>query len=97
MLQEELGVAEFFQALGVIGLVFLLVVGVLAGVMATAAQGGRNAARNIVVGVAGAFIVPLVVTILAAGALAAGGILLILLVAAMGAVAVLAITRLIFR
>ncbi|UOM36644.1 GlsB/YeaQ/YmgE family stress response membrane protein [Acuticoccus sp. I52.16.1] len=88
---------EFFQALGTIGLIFLVVVGVLAGFLASAVQGGRNKVRNIVVGVVGALLLPLIVAVLATGVLAAGGLVLILLVALVGAVAVLAIVRLIFR
>ncbi len=95
--QKEIRVEEFFQALGTIGLIFLIVVGVLAGLLASAAQGGRNKLRNIVVGVIGALVLPLLVAILATGVLAAGGIILILVVALVGAVAVLAIVRLLFR
>lgn len=87
---------EFFQALGTIGLVFLLVVGVLAGWIASRVEGG-NTVRNIVVGVIGALLLPFVVAALATGVLAAGGIILILAVAVVGAVAVLTIVRLIFR
>ena len=88
---------EFFQALGMIGLIFLVVVGVLAGFLASAVQGGRNKVRNIVVGVVGALLLPFVVAVLATGVLAAGSLVLILVVALIGAVAVLAIVRLIFR
>ena len=88
---------EFFQALGTIGLIFLVVVGVLAGFLASAVQGGRNKVRNIVVGVIGALLLPFLVAVLATGVLAAGGLVLILLVALVGAVAVLAIVRPIFR
>ena len=88
---------EFFQALGVIGLAFLLIVGVLAGIIASRVQGGRYLARNIAVGVVGALLLPFLVALLAAGVLAAGGLLLILLLALIGAVAVLAIVRLISR
>ncbi len=88
---------EFFHALGVIGFVFLLVVGVLAGVLASQVQGGRNMPRNIVIGVVGALLLPFIVAVLAAGALAAGGLLLILVLAAIGAVAVLVIVQLIVR
>lgn len=87
---------EFLQALGTIGLVFLLVVGVLAGWIASRVEGG-NTVRNIVVGVIGALLLPFVVAALATGVLAAGGIILILAVAVVGAVAVLTIVRLIFR
>lgn len=96
-MDEETGLAEFFQALGTIGLIVLIVVGVLAGLMASAVQGGDNKVRNIAVGVVGALLLPLIVTVLATGVLAAGGLVLILVMALVGAVAVLAIVRLIFR
>ncbi len=88
---------EFFHALGIIGFVFLVIVGVLAGVLASQVEGGRNMPRNIAIGVAGALLLPFLVALLAAGALAAGGLLLILFVAAIGAVAVLVIVQLIVR
>jgi uncharacterized membrane protein YeaQ/YmgE (transglycosylase-associated protein family) len=97
MRKQEDGMEEFFQALGVIGLIFLLVVGGLAGVIATMVEGGRNMGRNIAVGVGGALLLPFVVALVAAGALAAGGLLLILFLALIGAVAVLLIARLVFR
>jgi uncharacterized membrane protein YeaQ/YmgE (transglycosylase-associated protein family) len=90
-------VEEFFQALGWIGLIFLLVVGVLAGLIASAAEGGRNKVRNIAVGVVGALLLPLVFALLLTGVLAAGGLVLILVTAIIGAAAVLAIVRLVFR
>ncbi|MFW6077469.1 MAG: hypothetical protein ACOC71_06935 [Hyphomicrobiales bacterium] len=89
--------AEFFQALGMIGLIILLVVGVLAGVIASAVEGGRNKGRNITIGVVGALLLPLLVAFVAAGALATGGLLLIVFLALIGAVAVLLIARLISR
>lgn len=88
---------EFFQALGVIGLIILLVIGGLAGMIASAVEGGRNKARNIAIGVVGALLLPFLVALVAAGALATGGLLLILFLALIGAVAVLLIARLISR
>ena len=88
---------EFFQALGAIGLIILFVIGVLAGVIASKVQGGRNTGRNIAIGVVGALLLPAFVALVAAGALAAGGLLLILVLALIGAVAVLLIARLISR
>lgn len=88
---------EFFQALGTIGLVFLAAIGVLAGLIASQAQGGRNKGRNIVIGVIGAVMLPFLVALLFAGLLAAGGLLLILFLALVGAVVVLAIARMIAR
>lgn len=88
---------EFFQALGVIGLIILLAVGALAGVIASMAEGGRNKARNIAIGVVGAMLLPFAVALVTAGALAAGGLLLILVLALVGAAAVLLIARLVTR
>lgn len=88
---------EFFQALGLIGLIFLLVVGVLAGLIASTVEGGRNKGRNIAIGTVGALLLPFLVALVAAGTLAAGGLLLILFFALIGAAAVLLIARLISR
>lgn len=87
---------EFFQALGTVGLIFLVVVGALAGAFASWAQGGRDWGRNVVIGIVGAVALPFILAFLAAGLVAAGGLLLILFVAAMGAVVVLLIAKLIF-
>jgi uncharacterized membrane protein YeaQ/YmgE (transglycosylase-associated protein family) len=91
------GVNDFLQAVGTIGLIFLVVVGVLAGLIASAVEGGRNWVRNVGVGVVGALVLPFVIAVLATGLLAAGGLALILVIAVVGAVAVLVIARLIFR
>ncbi len=88
---------EFLQALGWLGLIFLVVVGVLAGLIASSVEGGRNTGRNIAVGVVGALLLPVLFALLATGVLAAGGLILIVVVALIGAAAVLAIVRLIFR
>jgi uncharacterized membrane protein YeaQ/YmgE (transglycosylase-associated protein family) len=88
---------EFFQALGVIGFVFLVIIGALAGVLASQVEGGRNLPRNIVIGVVGALLLPFIMALVAAGLLAAGGLLLILFVAAVGAVVVLVIVQIIAR
>jgi uncharacterized membrane protein YeaQ/YmgE (transglycosylase-associated protein family) len=60
-------------------------------------EGGRHKGRNVVIGVVGALLLPILVAALATGALAAGGLALILVTALIGAVAVLIIARLIFR
>jgi uncharacterized membrane protein YeaQ/YmgE (transglycosylase-associated protein family) len=88
---------EFFQALGVIGLIILVVVGALAGVIASRLQGGRHMARHVLIGIVGALLLPFFVALLAAGVLAAGGLLLILLLAAVGAAVVLLVAQLIAR
>jgi uncharacterized membrane protein YeaQ/YmgE (transglycosylase-associated protein family) len=94
---EKTAMEAFLEALGVIGLIFLLVVGVLAGLIASMVEGGRNKGRNIAIGVIGALLVPFLVTLVAAGALAAGGLVLILFLALVGAAAVLLIAHLVFR
>ncbi len=88
---------EFFQALGVVGLIILLVLGALAGLIASTIEGGRNKGRNTAIGIVGALLLPFLVALVAAGALAAGWLLLILFLALIGAVAVLLIARLIAR
>lgn len=88
---------EFLQALGTIGMILLVVTGILAGLIASAVQDGRNKPRNMAVGVVGALLLPFVVALLGAGVLAAGGLLLIVFLALIGAVAVLLIVRLISR
>lgn len=88
---------QVLQTLGVIGFVFLVVVGALAGLLAALIQGGRNMPRNITIGIIGAVSLPLLVALIAAGALAAGGLLLIFVIAVLGAVAVLVIAQLITR
>ena len=87
----------FFEALGVIGLVVLVGIGTLAGLIASAAQGGRHKPRNIAIGIGGALLLPFIVALLAAGVMAAGGLLLILLLALVGAAVVLAVARMISR
>jgi uncharacterized membrane protein YeaQ/YmgE (transglycosylase-associated protein family) len=96
-MEWEDAMEEFFQALGTIGVFFLLVVGVLAGLLASVFQGGRNKPRNIAIGVVGALLLPFVVALAAAGALAAGGLLLIVFLALLGSAVILLIVHLIQR
>ena len=95
--ERENDMETFIQGLGTIGLIFLLVIGVLAGLIASMLEGGRNKGRNVAIGVFGALAVPFLVALAATGALAAGGLLLILFLSVIGAVMVLLIARLIFR
>ena len=88
---------EFLQALGTVGFIILLVIGALAGVIASAVQGGRHKPRNIAIGVVGALLLPFIVALVATGVLAAGGLLLILFLALIGAVAVLLIAEMVSR
>jgi uncharacterized membrane protein YeaQ/YmgE (transglycosylase-associated protein family) len=89
-------VEEFFQAIGTIGLLFLLLIGVLAGLLASRVQGGRHMARNVAIGVVGALALPLIVALAGAGVLAAGGLVLVLVFAVIGAVVILVIAKLVF-
>ncbi|WP_075220472.1 hypothetical protein [Acuticoccus yangtzensis] len=88
---------EFLQVLGTIGLVFLVVVGALAGLIASGAEGGRNKVRNVAIGIVGAVVLPFIVALLATGVLAAGGLLLMIVIALIGAAVVLAVARMLFR
>lgn len=88
---------QFFQALGTVGFLILLAAGVIAGLIASMLQGGRNKPRNVAIGVVGALLLPFLVALAAAGALAAGGLMLIVILALVGAVMVLVIAQLIFR
>ncbi|GGC16391.1 hypothetical protein GCM10011363_35970 [Marivita lacus] len=88
---------QFFQALGTVGFLILLAAGVIAGLIASMLQGGRNKPRNVAIGVVGALLLPFLVALAAAGALAAGGLMLIVILALVGAVLVLVIAQLIFR
>ena len=88
---------QLFQALGAVGFLILLAAGVIAGLIASMLEGGRNKPRNVAIGVVGALLLPFLVALAGAGALAAGGLMLIVFLALIGAVLVLAIARLIFR
>lgn len=87
---------EFLQAVGVVGLVFLVVVGAAAGLLASAVTGGRHRARNVAIGVLAAVATPFVLAAVGIGLLAAGGLVAILAAALAGAVVVLLIARAVF-
>jgi uncharacterized membrane protein YeaQ/YmgE (transglycosylase-associated protein family) len=89
-------VEEFFQAIGTVGLLFLLLIGVLAGLLASRVQGGRHMARNVAIGMVGALALPLIVALAGAGILAVGGLLVVLVLAVIGAAVILIIAKLIF-
>ena len=82
----------FLDALGATVLILLVLVGALAGFIAGKVS-GRNMMLYVIVGIVAAVATPFVLAALGIGLLAAGGALVILLVAALGAVAVLAIVR----
>lgn len=87
----------FLEALGAIGVVFLVVVGLVAGWLASVVAGGRNRALYLAVGVVGALAVPFLLAAIGVGLLAAGGLAAILAVAAIGAVLVLAVVPILAR
>jgi uncharacterized membrane protein YeaQ/YmgE (transglycosylase-associated protein family) len=82
----------FLDAVGAVALVLLVLVGLGAGYIAGKVA-GRNMALYLVVGVVAAVATPFVLAALGIGVLAAGGIILLMLVAALGAVVVLAIVQ----
>lgn len=87
----------FFEALGTIGLVLLVVTGALAGLIASVVTGGRDKLLYIGIGVIGAVVLPFLLATLGVGLLAAGGIAAILAAALVGAVCVLVIAKLVIR
>lgn len=86
---------QVFQAIGAMGLVFLLLVGALSGWIAAKVSGGHKA-RYIAVGVIGALVTPFILAALGIGLLAMGGLIAVLAASLVGAVIVLIIARLIF-
>ncbi|SHJ24727.1 hypothetical protein [Wenxinia saemankumensis] len=86
---------DFFSVLGWVALVLLVLVGLVAGAIAGAIA-GRNRALYLVLGVVGAIATPFILAALGVTALAAGGLILILFVAAIGAAIVLVLGRMLF-
>lgn len=86
----------FLEALGIVGLVVLVVIGLLAGWIASLVAGGRNTAGYLVIGVVAALATPFLLALLGIGILAAWGIIAILVAALVGAVVVLVIAHLVF-
>ncbi|MCB1353882.1 MAG: GlsB/YeaQ/YmgE family stress response membrane protein [Rhodobacteraceae bacterium] len=86
----------FLQAIGGIGLVLLVVIGLLAGWLASVVAGGRNRAGYLVLGVLAAVATPFVLAAIGVGVLAAGGLAAILVAAIFGAVVVLVLAKFIF-
>ncbi|MHA6325106.1 GlsB/YeaQ/YmgE family stress response membrane protein [Roseivivax sp. CAU 1753] len=82
----------FLDVLGAVSLTLLVLVGLLSGFIASVIAGGHRL-RYMVLGVAGAVALPFILAALGVGILAAGGLLVILAVALVGAVIVLAIAR----
>lgn len=86
---------EFLNALGIFVVVVMAVIGLLAGWIAGTVA-GRNRGLYMVLGLVGAFVIPFLVAALGVGALAAGGVIMILFVALIGAVVVLVVGKLLF-
>lgn len=87
---------EFIQGVGIFGLVVLIVVGLIAGWLASMVAGERHRGRYMMIGVIGALVAPLLLVALGVTVLAASGLLAVVLAAAVGAVIVLALAKMIF-
>ncbi len=85
---------EVLQAIGVIGLVILAIIGLLAGWLAAAVAGGRRG-TYMAIGLIAALATPFVLALVGLGVLAASGLAAILVAALIGAVVVLVIARMI--
>ncbi|GGL69131.1 hypothetical protein [Wenxinia marina] len=85
----------FFEALGWVAFVLLVLIGLAAGWIA-GMLAGRNRLAYLALGVIGAIAAPLILFALGVTALAAGGVILILIVAAVGAALLLALGRAVF-
>ena len=86
----------FFEAVGWVAAVLLVVIGLLAGWIASLLAGGRHRGRYMAIGVVGALLMPAVLAALGVTLLAAGGLVAILIAAAVGALLVLLLARAIF-
>jgi uncharacterized membrane protein YeaQ/YmgE (transglycosylase-associated protein family) len=80
------------EALGIIGLAILVVIGILAGLIASLIAGGDRG-TYIVVGILAAVAAPFLLALVGVGILAAYGIAAILIAALIGAVIVLLIVH----
>ncbi len=80
------------DAIGAVALILLILIGLGAGYLAGKIA-GRNKSLYLVVGVVAAIATPFVLAALGIGALAAGGLILLALVSAMGALVVLALVQ----
>ena len=83
---------QLLDIIGATALVLLVVIGAIAGAIAGKIA-GRRMPLYIMAGIAGAVALPFILAALGVGLLAAGGLLAILVVAALGAVIVLALVR----
>lgn len=85
------------QFIGVSALVILAVIGLLAGGIASFLTGGRHRVAYMLLGVVGAVGLPLILSALGFIAVAAAGLLALLVMAVIGAAILLVLGRLIFR
>ncbi len=84
---------DLLSGLGFAVLILLALVGLALGWLTSAVTGGRSRALFMIVGALAAVATPFVLAALGVAVLAAGGLLLVLLVAALGAALVLALVR----
>ena len=84
---------ELLQGIGIAALVILALVGLAVGWFASRLSGGRRRALYMIVGALAAMATPFVLAALGVTVLAAGGLLLVILVALIGAALVLALVR----
>ncbi|MFT6533293.1 MAG: putative membrane protein YeaQ/YmgE (transglycosylase-associated protein family) [Limimaricola cinnabarinus] len=84
---------ELLQGIGIAALVILALVGLAVGWFASLLSGGRRRALYMIVGALAAMATPFVLAALGVTVLAAGGLLLVILVALIGAALVLALVR----
>ncbi|SNX73924.1 hypothetical protein SAMN05878503_1185 [Cereibacter ovatus] len=87
---------EVMQAIGVVGLLLLALVGLAAGWIASLVEGGRHRRRYMLIGLVGALAAPVLLAVLGVTLLAAWGLAAMVAAALVGAVIVLVIARLIF-
>jgi uncharacterized membrane protein YeaQ/YmgE (transglycosylase-associated protein family) len=83
------------DAIGAFALIFLILIGLGAGYL-VGKIAGQNKSLYLVVGVVAAIATPFVLAALGIGVLAAGGLILLALVSAIGALVVLALVQVLF-
>ncbi len=88
---------DLLSGLGFAVLILLALVGLALGWLTSAVTGGRSRELFMIVGALAAVATPFVLAALGVAVLAAGGLLLVLLVAALGAALVLAFLRALAR
>ena len=82
----------FFDIVGSVVLVFLILIGLVSGWIAGTIT-GRNRLVYMLLGVIGAIALPFVLAALGVGIVAAGGVLVILILSLLGAVLLIALAR----